>query len=235
MVRRAVMYVVSILLIATALAGCTLAGSSAAPLTPVVPDTGTSEPQGQVTQTIPTPTEVLAIDLFGTQTAMAPAATLPPSEEVITPGATEGTPGGETTPGATAEPTQPPALTPVPPTQEPTPGECPATHTVQEGENLFRIGLRYGLTYQELATANGITNSAAISIGQVLVIPGCSGAGTGDTGAGDGDILHTVQTGENLFRIALRYGLTYQELASYNNITNPNALVPGQVIRIPSD
>ena len=42
-----------------------------------------------------------------------------------------------------------------------------------------------------------------------------------------------VQAGENLYRIALRYGLTYQELAAYNGIANPNALSIGQEIRIP--
>ena len=48
-----------------------------------------------------------------------------------------------------------------------------------------------------------------------------------------GEIIHVVQAGENLYRIALRYGTTYQELAAYNVITNPNALSIGQEIRIP--
>jgi LysM repeat protein len=120
---------------------------------------------------------------------------------------------------------------------------------VQAGENLYRIALRYGLTYQELAAANGITNPNLIAAGTVLTIPGCGGAqpaptsvaGTGavapqpgDTVDANGDILHTVQAGENLFRIALRYGLTYQELAAYNGIANPSEISVGQVIRIPA-
>ncbi len=48
-----------------------------------------------------------------------------------------------------------------------------------------------------------------------------------------GEIIHVVQAGENLYRIALRYGLTFQELAAYNGIANPNALSIGQEIRIP--
>ena len=48
-----------------------------------------------------------------------------------------------------------------------------------------------------------------------------------------GEVIHIVQAGENLYRIALRYGLTYQELAAYNGIANPNALSIGQEIRIP--
>lgn len=49
-----------------------------------------------------------------------------------------------------------------------------------------------------------------------------------------GEIIHTVQAGENLFRIGLRYGISYQELAAYNGISNPNVLSVGQQIKIPA-
>ena len=61
--------------------------------------------------------------------------------------------------------TQPP--TPVPPT--PVPGY--RTHTVQPGENLFRISLRYGVNMYDVARLNGITNLTLIYVGQVLLIP----------------------------------------------------------------
>lgn len=48
-----------------------------------------------------------------------------------------------------------------------------------------------------------------------------------------GEIIHTVQPGDNLYRIGLRYGFTYQELAAYNGIANPDRLEIGQQIRIP--
>lgn len=44
-------------------------------------------------------------------------------------------------------------------------------HTVQPGENLFRIALRYGLTTEQLAAANGIYDPSLITVGQVLIIP----------------------------------------------------------------
>ncbi len=50
------------------------------------------------------------------------------------------------------------------------------THTVARGENLFRIGLRYGCSISEMARANNISNPARIFVGQVLVVPACSGA-----------------------------------------------------------
>jgi LysM repeat protein len=45
------------------------------------------------------------------------------------------------------------------------------THIVQPGENLFRIGLRYGFTVAELAAYNGIANPNQIEVGQVIRIP----------------------------------------------------------------
>jgi LysM repeat protein len=50
----------------------------------------------------------------------------------------------------------------------------------------------------------------------------------------DGARYHTVQPGENLFRIALRYGTSYHTLATINNIHNPNLVYVGQRIYLPS-
>ena len=49
-----------------------------------------------------------------------------------------------------------------------------------------------------------------------------------------GEQLHTVQAGENLYRIGLRYGCTVAELSAYNGIANPNYINVGQQIRIPT-
>lgn len=46
-------------------------------------------------------------------------------------------------------------------------------HVVQAGENLFRIGLRYGCTPEQLAAHNNIPNVNVISVGQQIRIPVC--------------------------------------------------------------
>jgi lipoprotein NlpD len=46
-------------------------------------------------------------------------------------------------------------------------------------------------------------------------------------------IYHTVQRGENLYRIGKAYDLTYQELARINHIQDPNQLRVGEKIFIP--
>lgn len=48
-------------------------------------------------------------------------------------------------------------------------------------------------------------------------------------------IEYIVVKGDTLSGIANKYGTTYQELASYNNIDNPNLIYVGQVIKIPTN
>jgi LysM repeat protein len=66
--------------------------------------------------------------------------------------------------------------TPAPPADTPTesPPAADGTHVVQAGENLYRIGLRYGCSVDQMAAANGIVNVSRISVGQVLQVPDCN-------------------------------------------------------------
>lgn len=233
--RRTVILALGVLLLAIGAGGCTLAGASAAPLTPVEPgeavepaDTG--EGEGLTEDVIPTPTEVAPIDVFGTQTAMAPA----PEGETGGEGEATPEPGTEGEGAeATAEPVE---VTEEPATEAPvvSADSCPATYTIQAGDTLFSIARGCGLTVDQLASANGISNPDQLSVGQQLSIPTGGAAASTGTGATSGSgSVHVVQAGENLFRIALSYGLTYQELASYNNITDPASIYVGQELQIP--
>lgn len=56
------------------------------------------------------------------------------------------------------------------------------------------------------------------------------GAST-DQGA---EAVYTVQKGDTLSGIAAKYGTTYQKIAAYNGITNPNLIRVGQKIKIPA-
>lgn len=57
-----------------------------------------------------------------------------------------------------------------------------------------------------------------------------------DTGSGKGDgyTVYTVVKGDTLSGIAAKYGTTYQVLAAYNGISNPNIINVGQKIKIPN-
>lgn len=47
------------------------------------------------------------------------------------------------------------------------------------------------------------------------------------------DIIYIVKKGDTLSGIAKKYNTTYQSLAKYNNIKNPNLIFIGQKIKIP--
>lgn len=49
-----------------------------------------------------------------------------------------------------------------------------------------------------------------------------------------GDINYVVKKGDTLSKIAAKYNMTYIYLAKYNNISNPNRIYPGQIIKIPN-
>ena len=46
-------------------------------------------------------------------------------------------------------------------------------------------------------------------------------------------ISYVVKKGDTLIKIAKKYNTTYQKLAEYNNIKNPNLIYPNQIIKIP--
>ena len=122
---------------------------------------------------------------------------------------------------------------------------CVSYHVVQPGENLFRIGLQYGLTTDVLMQANGIFNPNLIYVGQSLCIPGNTAPNPNPqpqpqpqpqphpqpgTGAG---FYYTVKWGDTLNTIAQRYGVSIFRIIYANNITNANLLYAGTVLWIP--
>lgn len=48
------------------------------------------------------------------------------------------------------------------------------------------------------------------------------------------ETVYTVKSGDTLSDIATKYGITYQQLASYNGISDPNVIYIGQEILIPN-
>lgn len=129
-------------------------------------------------------------------------------------------------------------------------------YTVRHGDNLFRIGARYGVTYHYLAQSNGIYNANYIWAGQVISVP-CGPVpypayypsyrpaqkvyppykcpwcqpfekpnNCGATGQ------YQVQAGDNLFRIAVDNGSTIQWIRTENQLWG-KVLRPGMLVNVP--
>ncbi|MBO9362656.1 MAG: LysM peptidoglycan-binding domain-containing M23 family metallopeptidase [Thermoflexus sp.] len=105
----------------------------------------------------------------------------------------------------------------------------PVRYTVQPGDTLTRIAARFGTTVGAIVEANRLVNPNLIYVGQVLLIP-VSTPSPPFSGR-----VHTVQPGETLYRIALRYGTTVEQLMALNGLRNPGQIFVGQLLRIPEE
>lgn len=159
------------------------------------------------------------------------------------------TPTPTNTPTPTTVTTTPTTETPTPtqtptPTSTPTPnsnGDILGKHTVRSGETLYCIARAYGVDPYAIATQNGILNPNLIHPGQVLEIPDkpykLPAGRTCPRQFGDEDEdcrwYHTVVSGDNLYRIGLKYGVSMYTIAEANGITNLNLIYVGEVLCIP--
>jgi LysM repeat protein len=132
-------------------------------------------------------------------------------------------------------------------------------YRVRHHDNLFRIGIRYGVTYHYLAQINGIYNPNYIYAGQVISVP-CGPLEYKDyepyypkhrparvkyppyqcpwcqpflkpENCGN-TVQYTVQPGDNLFRIAVNNGSTIQWIRTDNGLWG-KVLRPGLILEVP--
>jgi spore germination protein len=116
--------------------------------------------------------------------------------------------------------------TPTPvPTSQPTP-TTGTFYTVQRGDNLYRIGQIYNVSWVLIAEANGLVNPNQIYAGMVLKIPSPAVGPTPQ-------FTHVVQRGESLYTISLRYGVSWLAIAQANSLSSPYVIYAGQTLIIP--
>lgn len=117
------------------------------------------------------------------------------------------------------------------------------TYTVQPGDTLFRISLRFGVSVAQLASINGIVNPNLIYVGQVLQISGTGvppptvvppPPGVTPIPPPPSGNQYTVQPGDTLYRISIRFGISLNALIQANGIVNSNLIYVGQVLQIPN-
>ena len=137
----------------------------------------------------------------------------------------------------------------MPPPPEPLP--IPAggvDYTVHPGDTLLSIGLRFGIEWPVIATANGLSEFSLLQIGQVIRLPGVDSIGgpVADTQvaaaaveeeeSASGDTFvrrYTVQKGDTLVGIAASYGIPWEDLAAENRLGEFSVISVGDQLRIP--
>ncbi|QHE63348.1 LysM peptidoglycan-binding domain-containing protein [Rossellomorea vietnamensis] len=102
------------------------------------------------------------------------------------------------------------------------------TYTVQSGDYLSKIGARYDVYVAELKSWNNL-KSDVIYPGQTLIVS--SGGTTTTPPPSTGSSTYTVQSGDTLSHIAIRYDVSVSSIKSWNGLSSDTIYV-GQKLSI---
>lgn len=100
-------------------------------------------------------------------------------------------------------------------------------HTVKSGENLSVIAKKYRCTVTELKKWNNL-KSNTLQIGQKLkVYPPANGSSSSS-----GKIVYTVKSGDNLWDLSKKYGVSVEQIRKLNGLSSKAVLKVGQKLVI---
>ena len=97
-------------------------------------------------------------------------------------------------------------------------------HTVTKGQSLYSISSMYNVPIADIVKANPGSDKR-INVGQVLKIP--------QTNAENQVVFHTIQPGETLYKLSVRYGVSVERICRANPGLSADNFRIGQVIAIP--
>ena len=104
-------------------------------------------------------------------------------------------------------------------------------HKVQSGQTLYSLARRYGATVAEIQTENPEL-SQGLKVGQTIKIPyGKVPEKATEVVNTAKAKIHTVGSGETLYSISRRYGVSVDDIKRWNNLPNNN-LSSGQKLRV---
>lgn len=98
-------------------------------------------------------------------------------------------------------------------------------HTVTKGQSLYSIASMYNVTIDEIIQLNP-ESKERIKAGEALKIPQKANNGQ--------PTYHTIQSGETLYQLTVRYGVTAQDICRANPGLSAKNFRVGQVVAIPA-
>ena len=115
------------------------------------------------------------------------------------------------------------------PAEVATPAGGATHHVVRSGDTISGIAGRYGISAGQLIGANGLTEGR-IYVGQRLsLLPSAA-----PSPSPAGSTTYTVRPGDTLSTIAQRHGTTISSIQAASALRNPNVVVVGTVLTIPT-
>ncbi len=117
--------------------------------------------------------------------------------------------------------------TPVVSTEQPAPATTPSNYDIQQGDTLFKISQRIGVSIEVLKQLNNITNPDLIYAGESLI--------TQDTDNIVGSVVTEFGPGENFYAVATRLGAIPEVLIAQNpqyttDGRDPKLVFPGETV-----
>jgi LysM repeat protein len=110
------------------------------------------------------------------------------------------------------------------------------SYSIQSGDTLLGIAIRFGLDWQDIALANDMSENDLLQIGDVIRLPMLNGgaAVVNTGGVVAGKKTHSVRTGETLWTISARYQVAWQDIAAVNGLGEYDLLQIGQELKLPA-
>ena len=112
------------------------------------------------------------------------------------------------------------------------------SHFVESGETLTHIARTHGVGVDELRAANPGVDPSRLQIGQELVVPApgtpaeAVAAEASDENPTGEEVVHLVREGESLWSVARQYGVTVDDLRSWNGLAEGAVLRVGDELRV---
>ena len=123
-------------------------------------------------------------------------------------------------------------------------------HTIQQGETLYKLTVKYGITASEICNANPGLSADHFKVGQVIVIPTSSADNSSILAKNKTKSpnvvspkskqeksyreMHRVEKKETIFSISKLYNISEQELVDANPELKDGKLKKGMFLRIPN-
>lgn len=98
-----------------------------------------------------------------------------------------------------------------------------STYVVQSGDSLYSIAKKFGTTTDKIKQLNNLNNNI-LSVGQEIVIPSVALSEV---------TIYKVQSGDNLYDLAKKFGTSVSELKDLNNLKS-NSLSINQELKVPA-
>lgn len=110
-------------------------------------------------------------------------------------------------------------------------------YRIKSGDTLYALAKHYGVSVKSILNYNEGLRAETLKIGKTILIPALKAvemyAGKNATTAGDFTGSHSIQQGDTLWSLALKYSVSVEQLAEQNNLSVNSVLKLGHTLKVP--